>query len=329
MILINLIAAAHATGADSPAPVRAELARELVRATQLENQGNVREAERLLIRIIRDVQSPAGSGMELAVALNNLGVLYVSMDRYADAEQQFLRALRILKANGDEASVQLAAKTTLGLASLYNQCGRNKETSKLDIPGLVGILKAPEDQARARTALASVHAYRGDLEAAERLYLEVLSFWQSPDNGAGGNAIEIGTILNNLAVIALRQRRYDIARDRIQRSLASFQQSLGPESPIVVKNMTNVAAVYTEMQRHDEAVEWLARAWSSGRRTLGELHPFVVTIQFAYADALKKVGRKSEAGEMRQAAAEARRMSFSHSISDRVVDYRDLAGRRR
>jgi tetratricopeptide (TPR) repeat protein len=195
----------------------------------LENQGNVREAERLLIRIIRDTQPPGGSSIELAVALNNLGVLYVSLDRYADAEQHFLRALRILKASNEDAAVQLAAKTTLGLASLYNQSGRHKETAKLDIPALVSILRTPEDRARARTALAAVHAYRGDLDAAERLYVETLSFWQSPANGAGDNGIEIGTILNNLAVIAGRGR---LIRRLSPASSRTYSRTAPPPLPV-------------------------------------------------------------------------------------------------
>jgi tetratricopeptide (TPR) repeat protein len=304
-------------GTMSPADVAAEL----TRAMELERQGQVKEAERILWTIIRREEAADKGGLELAVALNHLGVLCAKTGRHADAERHLKRSIDILQALGGEAE-QLRAKVALQLAELYLELDRAGDADRLNLPLLLETLRSPEDQAGVKAAIASVAIARRDLDTAERLYLEVLSFWMEPSRAAGSRR-EIATMLNNLGVVALRQGRMDLARERLERSNAAWQ-SLEPASPRAINSMANLAVLSTHQKRYDDAAMWLARSLAAARSAAGEFDPMTVAVHEAYAEALKKAGRKSEAREVARAAAEARRSMLSSSPAGYTVDYRDL-----
>jgi tetratricopeptide (TPR) repeat protein len=304
-------------GAMSPADVAAEL----TRAMDLERQGQVREAERILWTIVRREEAADSGSLELAVSLNHLGVLYAKASRHADAERHLKRSIRILETLGGEAD-QLCAKVALQLAELYLELDRVADAAKLNLPLLLETLRSPEDRAGVKAAIAAVAIMRRDLDTAERLYFEVLSFWMEPSRAAGSRR-EIATMLNNLGVVALRQGRMDVARERLERSNAAWQD-LDPASPHAINSITNLAVLCTQEKRYDDAAMWLARSLATARSAAGEFDPMTVAVHEAYAEALKKAGRKSEAREVAQAAAEARRSMLSSSPAGYTVDYRDL-----
>jgi tetratricopeptide (TPR) repeat protein len=289
----------------------------------LENQGQVREAEAILLNIIKETEGPDSSTLELGVALNNLAVLYVSAGRYADGERAFMRSMRALKTVEGELYEQVLSRAKLHLAAMYIETGRGEDAAKLNLPRLLDILKTPEDKARAKTTLAALAMARKDLDHAESSYLEVLSFWRDPVREAD-NTIEIATILNNLGVIALWRGQTDASRRRLEESFTVWQRILGPESPILAKTMGNVGMLCMEAKDYPAALMWLGRALASMQKTLGELHPFTVAAQFAYAKALKKSGRKSEASYIARAANEASKSMRSPSTSGHIIDYRDM-----
>jgi tetratricopeptide (TPR) repeat protein len=304
--------------------MRPEATKELDLAIELEHRGETREAERIILNVIRN--APSGS-LESGVALNNLAVLYLATDRYADAERQFTRAMRVLKELPGELAQQVSAKTKLHLAALYIETGRAKEAAKLDPQGLVEVLRAPEDKVLAKGSVAGLAMIRKDLAAAERIYLEILSFWRDPSRSAKSQT-EIATVLNNLGVIALWQGRPEVAQERLEESFAVWKSVLGPASPVLAKAMTNVATAYVQVKEYDEAAKWFARAAVLATSAFGELHPFTVRTQFAHAEALKKAGRTFEAREISRSASEAQRSMRSPSTADYTVDYRDFPSRR-
>ena len=320
LILLTCVAMA-----DTASTLRPEVNEALDRAIELEHQGKIREAEQTILNVIRDCRDES---LELGAALNNLAVLYLATDRYADAEQQFMRSIRVLKTLRGELAEQVLARTKLHLAALYIETGRGREADKLDLRPLVHILHAPEDKTRAKSALAGLAMLRKELDAAEQMYLEVLSFWREPSRAASSQT-EIATVLNNLGVIALWQHRPEVAQTRLEQSFAAWQSILGPESPTLAKAMTNVATVCMQLRQYDDAVKWLGRAGTIARSAFGELHPFSIGTQFAYAEALKKAGRKWEARQVSKSASQARRSMRSPSTSDYTVDYREFSERPR
>jgi tetratricopeptide (TPR) repeat protein len=302
--------------------VPAQIAVDLTRATELERTGQIRDAERILLDVIRRLEADGTSTITLGIALNNLGVLYAGYDRAADAERQFRRSMRALQGLPGKTAEQALAKTELHLAVLYLEIGRAADIRKLDLPKVMETLDSSEDQARVKAVLAGVRAAGRELDAAERMYSELLSFWTEPVRAATSQA-EIATVRNNLGVIALWQGRTDVARTRLEESFREWQRFAG-ENPNVVKAMTNIASAYMQAKRYEDAGMWLTRSAELGRRTLGEFHPFVVDIQFARAKALKRAGRKAEAREVARVAAQARSVSRAPANADHTVDYRDL-----
>jgi len=323
LILLSCVAALPAAGAETAATVRPEIIRELSRAVQLEYQGHLKEAEHLLLGMIRAAEAAGENNLELGVALNNLAALYVVTERHQDAERNFLRSIRIVESLPGQLAEQVMAKAKLHLAALYLDLGRSADAKKLDVTTLADKLASPEDRARAKSTLAGLLVLQNDRKTAEQIYLEVLAFWRDPAREDKGQ-VEIATILNNLAVIALAQDRLEVARTRLEQALEAWQRKFGPKHPNMAKAMGNMGTVCMELKQYDDAAMWLDRATSLAREVFGELHPFTVTTQLSYAQALKKAGRKSEAGHVAKLASEARKMMRNSSTAAYTVDYRDL-----
>jgi tetratricopeptide (TPR) repeat protein len=198
-LLLFICGAAAQTHASATA-ASSEIPRELILATELEHKGNLKGAERVLLDFI-DVAEAAGAQGVLSAAMNNLAVLYMGMERVADAERYFKRALRVMESIDGEAASRAHARTKLQLASLYIESGRAREVAKLDLPAALDRLRGPAEQARGRSILAALALARNDLATAEQMSLAVLSFWQSNSKEREADA-ELATALNNLGIIA-------------------------------------------------------------------------------------------------------------------------------
>ena len=317
-LLILICVAAAGTRASTPNP---DIPSELVLATELERKGDLKGAERVLLDFIDAAESAKAVGA-LGVAMNNLAVLYMGMDRAADAELYFKRALRVMESIDRESARQAHAHTKLQLASLYIETGRVRDVAKLDLPAILDRLLTPAEQVRGRSILAALAMARNDFATAEQMSLGVLSFWQSNNTEREAHA-EIATALNNLGIIALRQGRLDTAISRLNQALDAWRKVLGPDNPTFAKAMGNLATACIQARRYEEAVRWQEEGLSVSQRAFGSSHPLTVAMQTAYAEMLKKVGRKAEATEVARAASEARKSLRSPSTADYTIDVRD------
>lgn len=323
ILAISIILAVTNLGAGET-PIRTSVMRELLRATSLEDQGKFAEAERILLNTVRDAE-----GLELALTLNNLGALYTTWDRVGDAAIQFKRALDALAPLEGEVIDQLTIKIKLGLALNLVRTGRISEAIKLDLPGIIATAPTPQARFRAKSTLGSLLLSRNQFAEADVQFSEALAYWTSVPPDGRRTGAEIAALLNNLGVVRLRQNRREEAREFLERSYATWQTILGPDSPILLKCMGNIGDVYASLKLYDEAASWLSRSYAGSRRSFGEFHPMTIAAELAYADVLKKSGHKKESAELRNAALEARHSMVSASHSDYIVDYRDLKTGRR
>jgi tetratricopeptide (TPR) repeat protein len=319
-LFLFICLALSGVAADVPAPTM-QLPPELTQAADLEHKGELKEAERILLAFI-DSAERTGAKAELSVAMNNLAVLYGAMERPADSERYFKRAIRTLESIEGPGAKHALARTRLHLAAMYIESERPRQAEKLNFSAFLQDLQSPEDQARARGMLASLAMVRKKFPEAETMLLGVLSFWQSHATQFRAEA-EIATTLNNLGIIAWQMGRMETALSRLNQSLTVWRGLLGPDHPTLAKAMGNIATVYVSSRQYDDAAKWLEQAIAIGQRTFGDVHPFTVGLQTHYARVLKKAGRKSEATEMARTAAEARKSLRSPSIADYTVDYRD------
>jgi tetratricopeptide (TPR) repeat protein len=302
---------------------RSGLERELKRAMELERPGKISEAERILLTEARKTEITAAGSIELAIVLEHLGALYIAAVRHSDAVPLLRRAIRILERLEGDDVLQLLVKTKVHLAACYIAMGRDAETAELNLPLLIKTLRNPRDRASGRAILAELALRRNDLQTAEAIYLEVLAFWTRP-SGSSEDPSDIATTLNNLAVVARRQGRTSLARERLEQSLVLWQRIGGPANLNIMKTMANLAMVCMQAAEYEGAVTWLEQGTAIGRNSLGETHPFTVAMTFAYAEALKKSGRKSEAKVVAHAAIEAQKRMRRRPTERYTIDYHDL-----
>jgi tetratricopeptide (TPR) repeat protein len=193
---------------------------------------------------------------------------------------------------------------------------------KLNPHELLNKLRSPEDLANVKSALAALALSRNEIDTAEQIYTQLLAFWRDPSRTKVSQ--EIGSTLNNLGIIALRRGRFELARARLEEALTVWQTLLGPGNPNLAKAMSNVAMVCMRLKQYDAAAMWMGRANEIAQSAFGESHPFTIAVQVAYADALKKAGRKSEASEIAKLASAARKTMRNPSTSSYTINYRDL-----
>ena len=89
----------------------------MTREVELEHQGQISEAEQVLVTDLRNTEIAAAGSIEHALVLNNLGVLYMAADRHLDAVRSLRRAIRIVEALEGDAVKQILAKTKVHLAA--------------------------------------------------------------------------------------------------------------------------------------------------------------------------------------------------------------------
>jgi CHAT domain-containing protein/tetratricopeptide (TPR) repeat protein len=196
---------------------------------------------------------------DVAVALNNLALLYDAQGRHAETEPLYKRALVIKeKALGtDHPKVALALNN---LALLYHTQGRFAEAEPLYQRSLALREKAlgPDhpDVTQSLINLASLYYHQGRYAEAEPLYKRALAISEK----ALGPDRTSGTILNNLASLYYHQGRYAEAEPLYKRTLAISERALGPDHPVVAVYLNNLAALALGQRDWAQAADYWRRA---------------------------------------------------------------------
>jgi tetratricopeptide (TPR) repeat protein len=143
-------------------------------AVQLSKRDLTR-AEALLTRALILTEARLGaSHPTVTYTLNTLGVLYLDMRRYADAERQFQRAITILDQNGFAFDIRLAR----ALKGLSDAClkGNNKDGAEAALQRAVPIarqsLTTHPDMAAILEAYSKLLGSMGKSNEAKQLYSE-------------------------------------------------------------------------------------------------------------------------------------------------------------
>lgn len=284
-------------------------------ALDLERRGDAKAAERLLLRLLAaEETSPTA-----AVVLNNLAVLYMSIERYGDAERSFHRSIEIFARGNNQHRL---AQAKLGLASLYLNTGRIAEAKRIASPEFVASQDSGENQLQTRALLANLAVHKKEFGTAEQLYSQVLDALLSGRNGTYGDEIptKIATVLNNLAMVALKQGRIAGAHMRMGISVLVWKLLAGADSLIVAKVMHNFGVMCMEAKEYRQAEKFFFQTSKIIGKLWKDPSRLALSVQVAHAEALKKMGRKAEARQMQKQAEETRKgLLLSH-----VIDYRDL-----
>jgi tetratricopeptide (TPR) repeat protein len=248
-------------GSQTPVADGKGIASRLYLALDLERRGMLLEAEQLLLGMIPPAKQDEIPLLTTAVALNNLAVIYSTTERYADAERCLRRSIRILILIPGEETGDLLTRAKLALASLYVDMQRMPEAHRIVSPAFVKDLAGTANRIRAEALLASLVVRRRDLVTAEKMYLHVLTELRATPGTANDKEIpeKTATVLNNLAMIALKQGRIPLARSRMDESVAAWKNIVGDESPVLAKVLSNFGVVCMKAKQYDEAARLFSR----------------------------------------------------------------------
>ena len=111
---------------------------------------------------------------------------------------------------------------------------------------------------------------QGRYAEAEPLYKRSLAI---REKALGPDHPDVGTALNNLALLHHTQGRYAEAEPLYKRSLAIREKALGPDHPYVAQSLNNLGELYRPQGRYAQAEPLFKRSLSIKRRRWGPTTP--------------------------------------------------------
>lgn len=204
-----------------------------------------------------------------------LGKIFFEQAQYAQAEQQFTRALHLIKKlHGD--THQDVALVNNELAALYRKQGQPLKAESLYAQSLKILKKTlgadhPE-VAIVLNDLASVYQELGQNSDAESLFHQSLAI---RENVFGPDHPDVALALNNLAVFYRNQNQFAKAIPLFERSTNILEQALGPDHLEVALSLNNLALLYLDLAQRSKAESLFERALAIRKKVLGPDHPEV------------------------------------------------------
>jgi tetratricopeptide (TPR) repeat protein len=236
--------------------------------------GRYADAERHALRAITQATAWFGArDLDLAGALNDLGMLRKYQGRHDEAPPLYRRALAILRAAG--------LGETSDAASLYHNLGGIEHAR-----GHFARAEAPARRAvalRVRglgphhpvvaadvAALAAIVERRGRFAEAARLYQRALGIL---GRVFGPRSYEVGVNLAGLAGVNLARGRHADAEDGYRRALAIHKRLFGANRVEVALTLNDLAVLLAARGRQAEALRLGRRALATFHAACGPEHP--------------------------------------------------------
>jgi len=115
------------------------------------------------------------------------------------------------------------------------------------------------------------------------------------EKAVGPNHLDVGILLNNLALLFVNQGRYAEAEPLYKRSLAIQEKTLGPNNIGVATLLNNFAFLYFNLGRYAEAEPLYKRSLAIREKVFGSTNAVVGTSLSSLAQLYDKQGHYSEA----------------------------------
>jgi eukaryotic-like serine/threonine-protein kinase len=268
-------------------------------------------AEPLLAASLDTYRSAYGdNSLEVAGALNSLGLIYIDRERLSDAERMHREALEIRRAllGPDHRDV---AQSLNNLAAALQNSGRLDDAEALyDELLAIHARMDPPDSASWADALNTrmALAFRKDeIDVALPLARQILDI----NRALYGDAHpRVAQSMNNLAQLLVRTGAHEEAEPLLRESLAQIREFLGGEHPNIAAGAGNLAGVLRSLGRAEEAEPLYLEALAMNRRLLGDRHPAVAVVLNNYADLLLDRGATRDAERLYREALDINRAAF-------------------
>ncbi|MEN3362200.1 MAG: hypothetical protein V7637_6182, partial [Mycobacteriales bacterium] len=195
--------------------------------------------------LARDAAERLGDPVAEAHALNNLGTACWRQGGHRRAEEHYLQALALFRAQGDRYG---EARTLGNLAALFWRQGGHRRAEEHYLRALELFRGLGDRYGEARTLgnLGTVLWRHGGLRRAEEHYLQALALYRDLGDRHGE-----ADALTNLGAIYWRQHRYRRAEQHHQQALRLFRE-LGDRAT-EAGSLTNLGLVYRRQGRFQQA----------------------------------------------------------------------------
>jgi tetratricopeptide (TPR) repeat protein len=230
--------------------------------------------------------------------MNDLGLLFATKSRYAEAEPLLQRALAITEASlgQDHPNVTIPLNN---LASLLHDTNRLADAEPL-IRRALAIDEANFGPNHSRVAIslnnfALLLQDTNRLEEAEPLLRRALAIDEA---SFGRDHPTVAIRLNNLAELLRVTQRPSEAEPLYRQALAIDEANFGPNQPIVANRLNNLAVLLQDTNRVEEAEPLLRRALAITAANYGAEHTEVAAGLNNLAGLLLATTRFAEAEQM-------------------------------
>jgi tetratricopeptide (TPR) repeat protein len=189
-----------------------------------------------------------------AVALNNLGALYLDQQKPGRAEPLLNKAFELLSREPEPDYENIVA-TLNNLASANEKLGRPRKARER-LEQALGISTTKLGRRTRRTAitlhnLAGLFYDDGDFARAEQIYRDALDMLTEI---FGREHVLAGATVRNLAVTCFRLGRIAEAEQLYREALGIFKTSYGPSHPETLRVQANLAVVLRKTGQKAEAI---------------------------------------------------------------------------
>jgi eukaryotic-like serine/threonine-protein kinase len=254
-----------------------------------------------------------------------LGVTYLALGIYDQAEPQLTRALGLRQAEMGETSPD-SLRSMLDIASLYRQQGRYQEAERTYSEALElarRVLGAAHPVTlQAMNDLAVVHNDQGRYAEAETLLQEVL---QKRRQVLGAEEPETLDTMNYLALLYWGLDRHNEAEPLMLETIAGRRRSVGDHHPSTLLAMNNLALLYYSQEKFEQAEPIFLEALAAQRRVLGDEHPDTLLTMSNLANLYYHQGRFEETGDYMLQVLNARKRKLGEEHPRTLQSMNNLA----
>ncbi|MBX3197434.1 MAG: tetratricopeptide repeat protein [Labilithrix sp.] len=244
----------------------------------LREAGDFRRARPLLLHAVRDAERRfGGDSVELALALNHVGILCKYTSRYEDGLSAYRRSLAILRRKLGPSHPELAS-IHHNLGGIEHHRGRFRSAAAHAARSLAireaALGRSSPLVAADAAAYAAILAELGRRREARALYTRAHRVFLRV---YGDHHYEVAMNTHNLAALDASSGRLRSAEARYRRATELFARSIGRDHPDTALARYNLAALLTTLGRTGEARPHCVHARRVFEGTFGRTHPHTVS----------------------------------------------------
>jgi serine/threonine-protein kinase len=230
-----------------------------------------------------------GDPAMLAALLSSIGRTYHGLGRYDDAQRTLSRALSLRRA-ADDGTAADVTESLRALASLEAERGNIPAAESLFVSALARAHREPVDS----VVLGGLLDGYGSLQLDKGDFPAAestlrLALRVQPHGRDDSTAALAGTI-NNLGVALGQQNRWTEAIPLHETALRIMRRANGPDHPDVATGLNTLANAYTIVGQFRAADTLFHQALAQRVKLLGAHHPEVAWTHYSYADMLRLSG---------------------------------------